>query len=204
MEGFPEMIKEILLQLYDIGAIKSGTFTLKSGITSPFYIDLRECISFPPLLKAVAESIWKLISPMQFDCLCGVPYTALPIASYLSIAYNTPMIMRRKEAKDHGTKKIIEGTISPGKTCLIIEDLITSGASIFETIAPIEDAGMQVRDVAVFLDREQGGRQRLAQKGYSMHAVVTLTQMLEILHQNGRINQETKSAILNFIKTNSL
>lgn len=175
-------MNDIVSKLYDIGAVKFGSFTLKSGIVSPIYIDLRESISFPSLLKAIAESMWKQVAHKQFDLLCGVPYTALPIASYLSIAYDRPMIMRRKEAKEHGTKKIIEGVFSPGSTCLIFEDLITSGASIFETIAPIEEAGMKVKDVVVFLDREQGGRQRLEEKGYNVHSVLTLSQMLNIIN----------------------
>jgi orotate phosphoribosyltransferase len=198
------MLTDVFLQLYDIGAVKFGTFTLKSGITSPFYIDLRECISFPHLLKNVSELIWKKVANLQFDRICGVPYTALPFASYLSIAYDKPMIMRRKESKEHGTKKIIEGVYSKGQICLIIEDLITSGSSIFETVEPIEQAGMQVSDIAVFLDREQGGRGRLEEKGYRLHSVATLTQMLDILHLNKRLDAATKQSTLEFSKRNSL
>ena len=79
-------MKEIFLKLYDIGAIKFGTFTLKSGLISPIYIDLRESISYPPLLKAIAEEMWKKVEDCPCDKICGVPYTALPMASYISIA----------------------------------------------------------------------------------------------------------------------
>lgn len=192
------MNDDLVLKLYDIGAIKFGSFTLKSGIVSPFYIDLRETISFPGLLKTLSDSIWKQVSDLEFDRICGVPYTALPFASYLSVAHNKAMVMRRKEAKDYGTKKIIEGVFTPGHTCLIIEDLITSGASIFETIGPIEDVGMKVRDIAVFLDREQGGRQRLEEKGYQLHSVFTLSQIVDILHYYKRLDDATKQAILDF------
>jgi uridine monophosphate synthetase len=191
-------MKDIVLTLYDIGAIKFGSFQLKSGIISPIYIDLRESISFPHLMKAIAESMWNKISDKTFDRVCGVPYTALPIASYLSIAYNVPMIMRRKEAKDYGTKKIVEGVYLPNHTCVIFEDLISSGASIFETIAPIEQAGMKVHDIVAFLDREQGGRQKIESQGYRFHSVVTLSHSLNILLENGRINHETREKIRQF------
>lgn len=189
------MTDELILQLYDIGAIKFGAFTLKSGISSPFYIDLRETVSFPKLLKALSESMWGKVSSLQFDRICGVPYTAIPFASCLSVAHEKPMVMRRKEAKEYGTKKIIEGVFAKDHTCLIIEDLITTGSSIFETIAPIEEAGMTVRDAVVFLDREQGGRQRLEEKGIHLHSVFTLTQMIEILKRHHRLGNDKRESL---------
>lgn len=195
-------ITSIVLKLHDIGAVKFGSFALKSGIVSPVYIDLRESVSYPSLLKEIAEAMWKKIQ-RPFDRLCGVPYTALPIASYLSVAYDQPMVMRRKEAKEYGTKKIVEGVFESNQTCVILEDLITSGASIFETIAPLEDAGLQVKDIVVFLDREQGGRKLLEQRGYQMHSVVTITEMLEILHSHDRIDKNTKANILDFAKSHT-
>lgn len=196
-------MKDIILKLYDIGAIKFGTFTLKSGIISPIYIDLRESISYPYLLKDIAEALWNKISNCSFDRICGVPYTALPIASYLSVAYSIPMILRRKEQKDYGTKKIIEGVYKKNHVSVILEDLITSGSSVLETIAPIEEAGMKVHDVAVFLDREQGGRERLESKGYRLHSVTTMKNMLDILYDNQKIDNQTKELVLQFIKGNS-
>lgn len=197
-------MKDIVLKLHDIGAIKFGSFTLKSGITSPIYIDLRESISYPLLLQAIAEEMWKKTAHKNFDRVCGVPYTALPIASYLSIKYQCPMVMRRKEVKDYGTKKIIEGVFEKNHNCLVLEDLITSGASIMETITPLEDVGMQVTDIVVFLDRQQGGQKKVEEKGYHLHSVVTMEQVLEILEENGRISSSTAECINQFTKQNSL
>lgn len=196
-------MKGIVLKLYDIGAIKFGSFTLKSGIISPIYIDLRESISYPPLLQAIAEAMWSKVADRNFDRLCGVPYTALPLASYLSIKYNCPMVMRRKEVKEHGTKKIIEGVFKTNQNCLVLEDLITSGASIFETIGPLEEVGMKVSDIVVFLDRQQGGRNKVQEKGYRIHSVVTLKQALDILEENDRIDGNTKEEIIQFTQRHS-
>ena len=180
--------KEIILKLFDIGAIKFGQFKLKSGVISPIYIDLRETISFPILLNSTAECMWKKMESLKFDRLCGVPYTALPMASCLSVKYDLPMVMRRKEAKDHGTKKMVEGVFEKGQTCLIMEDLVTSGISVLETVHSLEEVGLKVNDVVAFIDREQGGREALESKGYHLHTVTTLTEVMNLLKQEGRIS----------------
>lgn len=195
---------ELILKLHDIGAVKFGSFKLKSGILSPIYLDIRLIISYPDLLSSVASAMWNTIKDIEFDIVCGVPYTAIPIATTLSIHNKIPMIIRRKEAKDYGTRKSIEGKFQKGDRCLVIEDLVTSGSSVFETIDPLEHEGLKVKDIVVLIDREQGGKQNIEQKGYTLHSVFTLKEILHKLELEERISSTTKQEVLNFIHENQI
>jgi orotate phosphoribosyltransferase len=173
--------KPLIYSLYDIGAVKFGDFTLKSGEQSQIYIDLRVIVSYPDVLRAVSEAIWQQVNAFEFDRICGVPYTALPIATCISLQQNIAMVMRRKEKKEHGTKRQIEGDFEVGQSCLIVEDIITSGASIIETADDLEIVGLKVRDIAVLINREAGGKENLHQHHYRLNAAFTLKEMLQTL-----------------------
>ncbi len=164
--------------LYSIGTVQFGEFKLKSGEMSSVYINLRKIISYPDILRTVANAMWEAVRDCQFDLVCGVPYTALPIATCVSLDHNIPMIMRRKEKKDYGTKQMIEGEFKPGQRVLVIEDVVTSGASILETTAELESAGLEVVDLIALIDREQGGRETLEKK-YRLHTILTLSEILK-------------------------
>ncbi|MBS0653366.1 MAG: orotate phosphoribosyltransferase [Verrucomicrobia bacterium] len=192
-------MQSLILDLYEIQAVKFGSFTLKSGIQSPIYIDLRVIISYPHILKQIAEQLWEKVEDLSFDLLCGVPYTALPIATAISIAHEIPMVMRRKESKDYGTKKMIEGAFQPGQTCLIVEDVITSGASILETIEPLHKEGLKITDAVVVLNREQGGEKRLAEKGIRLHSLLTISDLVATLQQAEKITTATAQSVREFL-----
>jgi len=195
----PRLLKEIVLELYAVGGVKFGTFTLKSGITSPIYLDLRVIISYPLLLKKISAALWDKIAKLSFDLVCGVPYTALPIATCISIFHDIPMLMRRKEAKDYGTKKLIEGAFQPGQKCLIIEDIITSGTSILETVEPLQNAGLIVQDAIVVINRQQGGEDNLRNKGLFLHSLFTLSEVLNLLHSENKIDDKTLQSVREFL-----
>ncbi len=197
-------MKDLILKLHEINAIKFGEFTLKSGILSPIYIDLRVTVSYPEVLQMVADAMWDKLENTKFDIICGVPYTALPIATVMSVNHSIPMVMRRKEIKEYGTKKAIEGNFQTGQICLVVEDLVTSGSSVFETIEPLEHEGLKITDIVVLVDREQGGKKHIEDKGYSLHSVLTISQVLETLKREGKLNDDMVTKVKEFIKLNQV
>jgi uridine monophosphate synthetase len=187
--------------LLSAGCIKFGTFTLKSGLQSPIYIDLRQIISHPKLLADIAQAYLPLLSTLQFSRIAGLPYAAIPIATAISLARNYPMIYPRKEAKTYGTKAEIEGEYHPGETVVVIDDLATTGGSKFEAIEKLTGAGLVVRDVVVLVDRQSGARESLAQAGYSMHAVFTITQLLDYWEMTGKADKNKIAETRHFLRS---
>ena len=197
-----ETKKEFFLECYKLGIIKFGRFTLKSGIESPFYVDLRPLASDPKILKLLANYLLDMLPLDNFDLICGVPYAALPMATAMSLESYLPLIIKRKEAKQYGTKKILEGIYTPGQNCLLVEDVITSGASLLETIPEIENEGITVSDIVVVLDRQQGGREMLENKGFRVHSLFTISDVCKILKDEGHLTDEEVERINDFLAGN--
>jgi len=196
--------ENLIVTLYELGVIQFGEFALKSGITSPIYLDLRKTFTFPKVLEQVADLLWTKIQPLQYDLICGVPLTALVFASCLTMRHQLPMIVCRKERKEYGKQNRIEGEFFAGQNCVVVEDLITSGASLLETIEPLKEESLEVTDIVCLIDRQQGGRTRLEDQGYRVHPVFTLSQILQVLAVAGKISKEETLSVLEFIEQNQV
>jgi uridine monophosphate synthetase len=189
--------------LLSAGCIKFGEFTLKSGLKSPIYIDLRRIITYPKLLQQIAEAYLPVLRPLSFDRIAGLPYAAIPIATAVSLQGNYPMIYPRKEVKTYGTKAEIEGDFHAGETVVVIDDLATTGGSKFEAIEKLTAVGLKVKDVVVLVDRQSGAKESLEQAGYSMHSVLTITQLLDYWESTGKVEKDKIEETRKFLKNSN-
>jgi len=170
---------DLMAALLEYGCIKFGEFTLKSGLQSPIYIDLRVLAGRPRLLREVAAAFLPILQELTFDHLAALPYAAMPIATAISLQGKYSMIYPRKEEKDYGTRASVEGEYNSGERAVVIDDLITTGGSKLEGIQKLTSVGLSVEDIVVLIDRESGGQAMLEEKGYRLHAVFKLSEMLD-------------------------
>lgn len=177
------IIESLAVTLFEIGAIRFGKFKLHSGVTSNIYLDLRVLASFPQALRNATAAYRTVLDHLQFDLLAATPLAGLPLGTALCLDMNRPLIYPRKTAKSYGTGKGIEGVWSVGQTAVVIDDLVTSGDSILQTIVTLKVAGLQVNEAVVLIDREQGGVANIAEQGYKLHCVATLSQLLAALEE---------------------
>ncbi len=196
----------LTVALADIGAVKFGEFTLASGKKSPIYVDLRLLASYPDVLRQVAHAYAELIKqkleiqdPASGIRLAAIPYAAMAIGTAVSLETGLPMIYPRKEVKDYGTARQIEGEFRAGDRAVVLDDVITTGGSKLKAIAPLEAAGLEVKDIVVLIDREEGGGQELAEAGYQLHGVLRLGEMLDLLVGAGRISAQQRDRVAAFL-----
>lgn len=190
----------IIDDLIAIGAVKFGEFVLKSGIKSPIYLDLRLIISYPDLLNKIAAALVEISRDLSFQRIAGIPYTALPIATAFSLQSGIPMIYARKEVKDYGTAKQVEGIWKEGETVLVVDDLITDGGSKLETFATFETQGLKISDVVVLIDREQGGKERLEKDGYHLFSIISIFEILDRMKETNQIAESEYQNIKQFLQ----
>ncbi|XP_012228432.1 uridine 5'-monophosphate synthase [Linepithema humile] len=197
------LLIELAVDLYNVQAVKFGDFKTKIGLRTPVYFDLRVIISYPKLMSKLSKALWTLRDDTtKVSQVCGVPYTALPLATLISVDNNIPMLMKRKEAKSYGTKKLIEGVFMPGDNCVIIEDVITSGSSILETIDALKKEQLNVTEAYVIIDREQGGRQNLENHGFKVKSLFGTMQLMKYLLDAGKITPEVVKDVNDYLTAN--
>jgi uridine monophosphate synthetase len=191
--------RRLICDLFKINAIQFGEFILKSGIKSPFYIDLRRVVSYPVIMKQITKLFADAISNLKFDLITGIPYTALPMASQLASKVNKPLIYPRREVKSYGTARQIEGVYKPGQKCLVIDDVMTTGESKLEIGEILEESGLTVKHFLVLIDRSSKGKETLEDHGYSLTAILSISDILKILEEEEYISKNQLNTVSTFL-----
>jgi len=195
-ENGEDLLTELSLRLHDIGALRFGRFTFANGKTSPLFIDLHLLASYPQVLRLAASAYRQVLSSLAFDLIAATPLSGLPIGTAISLSMDIPLIYPRQSSRNYRTGNRIEGKWEVGQTAVVIDDFITTGDSLLEGIAFLKAAGLHVSDAVVLIDQEQGGKKTLKSRGYTLHAAITISQMLDILEENGRLSARKRSRIL--------
>lgn len=192
-------LRRLAKALHDTGCVQLGDFVLHSGAHSPIYVDLRRLVSDPKVLELAALEYQRLLAPLDYTRIAGIPYAGLPIGTAVSLLTGDPLIYPRREAKTYGTRRLIEGEYQAGERVVLLDDLISSGGSKLEAAEPLKEAGLVVEDVVVLIDREQGGKADLAAHGLRLHAACTLCEIVGALVELGRLDSDTQRRVENYL-----
>jgi orotate phosphoribosyltransferase len=160
-------------------ALQVGDFTLASGKKSKYYLDCRKVTLDSAGANLIADGMLGLMGEKLPDAVGGMAIGADPItAAIITVAGRTGRQLKgfivRKEAKQHGTGRDVEGPVQPGETAIIVEDVVTTGGSSLAAIEKAEAFGLKVRGILAVVDRLEGGRETLAAKGYSLQTLLTI------------------------------
>jgi orotate phosphoribosyltransferase len=171
--------RESLKQLVNEKALKFGDFTLASGKKAKFYLDCRQITLDSQGAHLIGEGMLDLLAADMPDLVGGMAIGADPItAAILTLAGTRDLplrgVMVRKEPKQHGTGKLVEGPFHEGESIVIVEDVVTTGGSSLLAIERCETVGLNVRRVLAIIDRLEGGREAFADRGYELTTLFTI------------------------------
>ena len=160
----------------------NDSFLLASGKKSPFYIDCRALLAHPDARWLVANLACSAIYELTFEAIGGLEIGAIPLATAISDyafatqpSKNYRNFVVRKQAKDHGLGKQIEGAAKPNDRILIVDDVLTSGGSILQALRAVEEAKLHASHALVIVDRqEQDGKQKVEAEGIQLISLLTL------------------------------
>ena len=168
--------KELARQIYNTARI-TGEFLLRSGATSHQYFDKYLFEANPVLLKQIAEAMAPNLPNGHIDVLAGLEMGGIPIVTMLSQTTGLPGLFVRKKAKEYGTCKLAEGGEINGRKLVIIEDVVTSGGQIRLSAADLRERGAIIDTVLCVIDREAGGKEKLAEDGLELRPLFTMSQL---------------------------
>jgi orotate phosphoribosyltransferase len=166
----------------------SGGFKLASGATSPYYVDCRALMAHPGPRHLVAQLAFDMLKSLEFESIGGLEIGAIAIATAIADeAYRASprrewrTFVVRKQPKDHGLGKLIEGAVKPGDRAIIVDDVLTSGGSVIKAVKAARDADLKVDHALVIVDRkEQEGRAKVEALGLTLLSLLTIDDLLAV------------------------
>jgi uridine monophosphate synthetase len=196
----PDALKESLLaSLVSTGCFKLGDFTLKSGKKSPFYIDLRRLVSDPAALALAAEAYARTAEGLAYDRIAGIPAAGLPLATAASLRIGRPMLWPRMPVKEHGTGNKVEGDFHRGERLLLLDDLITTGASKLEAAQILRGEGLVVEDLVVLVERGRQGRRDMEAAGIGLRAFVHVRELFGLCERIGLVDATRRRELEDYV-----
>ncbi len=200
-----DVASEIAGALFRSGCLKFGSFKVKSGVLSPYYIDLACLLSSPRdfccVVDAVSDEIKRIMVFDEIDELASIELKGAMLLPSIACRLNLPCVVVRKAEKKYGvTGRIAGGTVVKGECILFFDDVVTDGMSKLEGIKPLEQLGARIETVMVVVDREQGGGENIERLGYKFHALTTISELVKCLLQSSCISKEQADAVLDYIK----
>ena len=174
------------------GSLRFGTFKLSSGILSSYYVDLRVIPSDPHAFRRVISFYSTMLQPIlsvKAERLAGIPTAGIAYAAVLAFSLGKPFLYVRKDTKDYGRGRRIEGLLLPGDRVVVLDDVITTGKNIVEAVQAIRAEGGVVRDAVVLLDRQQGGEKNLKNLEVKLHSFTTMRRVANLLMARGTIDE---------------
>ena len=198
------MVKDLGRILVKVKALEFGAFTLTSGISSSYYIDLRLIPSYPGVFRKTVQAYVQLlvndVGLENFDAVCAIPTAGLTYASAIAYELKKPLIYVRKKERLHGIGKRIEGAVTPGGRVLLVDDLITTGTSMIHAVEAIRSEGATVEDAAVLIDRLEGAKRSLKGANVRLHSLTEIAELTDTLYDMDVITEEQKKAIHDQVK----
>jgi orotate phosphoribosyltransferase len=198
-------IAKVANALYLSGCIRFGFFKIKSGATSPYYIDLARVLAVPKQLCIIAEvaseKIRQITKEEKIDKIASIELKGALIVPSIACQLNLPCVIVRKEEKGYGvTGRIAGADVKKGDNILFFDDVVSEGLSKIEGIKPLHELGANVKHLLVVVNRQHGGKENLEEIGYKVHALATITEIVDSLYQDKHITKEQAERVLEYVK----
>lgn len=200
-----QVIHQVASALYLSGCLRFGSFKIKSGATSPYYIDLSRVLSAPQqmcnLVDVAVARIKQIDSLEKIDKVASIELKGALIVPSIACELNMPCVIVRKEEKAYGvTGRIAGAEVVKGDNVLFFDDVISEGLSKVEGIKTLQNQGATVTHILVVVNREQGGKEKLEKLGYTVHYLAKISDIVSSLYENNYVSKDQADAVLEYIK----